>query len=235
MNSNCLSFRMFLLAITLIVVFAPCRAADMSDLKSVESWQNAAPGIWIASLGDMQGELRYTQFAAAPPKHDALNQLSKPKFPFAPSEITYLLTPDNKIMIRIPTGADEKLYGFGLQLDGIKKSRRIMTLNMDHWSKGGGRTHAPEPPGPMSRRSLRLLGQRMSAANSLPRPSPTARFSSPRSTAIRSTPSRPPPARRSGRTPPADASIRRRPILRDACFSAPRTARYSAFAPTTAS
>jgi alpha-D-xyloside xylohydrolase len=48
-------------------------------------------------------------------------------------------------MIRIPTGADEKLYGFGLQLDGIKKSRKIMTLNVDHWSKGGGRTHAPVP------------------------------------------------------------------------------------------
>lgn len=145
MNKDCLSFRMFLIAIALIVVFAPCRAADLSDLKSVESWQNVAPGIWTASLGDMQGELRYTQFAAAPPKLDALNQLSKPKFPFSPSEITYLVTPDNKIMIRIPTGADEKLYGFGLQLDGIKKSRQVMTLNMDHWGKGGGRTHAPVP------------------------------------------------------------------------------------------
>ena len=136
---------MFLIAITLIIVFAPCRAADLTDLKSVESWQNVAPGIWTASLGDMQGELRYTQFAAAPPKYEALNQLSKPKFPFSPSEITYLVTPDNKIMIRIPTGADEKLYGFGLQLDGIKKSRQVMTLNMDHWGKGGGRTHAPVP------------------------------------------------------------------------------------------
>jgi len=145
MNSGCLSFRMFLIAITLIIVLAPCRAADLSDLKSVESWQNIAPGIWRASLGNIQGELRYTQFAAAPPKLDALNELSKPNFPFMPSEITYLVTPDNKIMIRIPTGADEKLYGFGLQLDGIEKSRKVMTLNMDHWSKGGGRTHAPVP------------------------------------------------------------------------------------------
>jgi len=145
MNSDYLSFRVFLIVITLIIVFAPCRAADMSDLKSVESWQNAASGIWIASLGDVQSEMRYTQFAAAPPKHKALNQLSKQKFPFASGQITYLLTQDNKIMIRIPTGADEKLYGFGLQLDGIKKSRKIMTLNVDHWSKGGGRTHAPVP------------------------------------------------------------------------------------------
>ncbi|HIL72214.1 MAG TPA: DUF5110 domain-containing protein, partial [Verrucomicrobia bacterium] len=102
-------------------------------------------GIWTASLGDMGGELRYTQFAAAPPKFEVLNDLSDSKFPFAPDEITYNLTPDNKILLRIPTLADETLYGFGLQLDGIKKSRKVLTLNVDHWSKGGGRTHAPVP------------------------------------------------------------------------------------------
>jgi alpha-D-xyloside xylohydrolase len=145
MNRDFLSFCMFLIAMTLIIFFAPCKAADLSDLKAVESWQNVAPGIWKASLGDIEGELRYTQFAAAGPKLEALNELSKSKFPFALGKITYLVTPDNKVMIRIPTGADEKLYGFGLQLDGIKKSRKIMTLNVDHWSKGGGRTHAPVP------------------------------------------------------------------------------------------
>ena len=136
---------MFRIAILLVLMFAPCQAADMSDLQKVESWQNVAPGIWRVVLGDMKGELRYTQFAAGPPKQDALEKLSKPDFPFAPGEITYLVTPDNKVMIRIPTEADEKLYGFGLQLDGIQKSRQIMTLNVDHWSKGGGRTHAPVP------------------------------------------------------------------------------------------
>jgi alpha-glucosidase (family GH31 glycosyl hydrolase) len=136
---------MVLIEIAMLSVIAQCRAADLSDLKPVDTWQNVAHGIWTASLGDMDGELRYTRFAAAPPKLDALNGLSEPKFPFAPDEISYLVTPDNKIMIRIPTGAGENLYGFGLQLDGIKKSRQVMTLNVDHWSKGGGRTHAPAP------------------------------------------------------------------------------------------
>jgi alpha-glucosidase (family GH31 glycosyl hydrolase) len=145
MNRDRLLLHVLLNAITLLAVFAPCHGAGLGDLKSVEPWQSVAPGIWKAVMGDMQGELRYTQFAAAPPKLDALSQLPEPKFPFMPGEITYLVTPDNKVIIRIPTGADETLYGFGLQLDGIKKSRQVMTLNVDHWSKGGGRTHAPVP------------------------------------------------------------------------------------------
>ena len=144
MKSICPKF-LILEVFALTTVLIPSRAADLSDLKTVDSWQQIANGIWRASLGDMDGELRYSQFAAAPPKEDALKELSAQKFPFAPGEITHLVTRDGKVMVRIPTAADEKLYGFGLQLDGIKKSRKVMTLNVDHWSKGGGRTHAPAP------------------------------------------------------------------------------------------
>lgn len=45
---------MSLIAIALIVMFAPCRAAGLSDLKQVESWQNVARGVWSVVLGDMQ-------------------------------------------------------------------------------------------------------------------------------------------------------------------------------------
>jgi len=38
--------------------------------------------------------------------------------------------------------ADESICGFGLQLDGIKKTSKVLTLNVDHWARGGGRTHA---------------------------------------------------------------------------------------------
>jgi alpha-D-xyloside xylohydrolase len=132
---------MLLLCISVVSI----HAAGLDDLQPVASWQNVAPGIWRAELGDMEGELRYTQFAAAPPRRDTLGTLAPVRFPFASGTIASLVTPDNKVMIRIPTGSDEKLYGFGLQLDGIQKSRRVLTLNMDHWSKGGGRTHAPVP------------------------------------------------------------------------------------------
>jgi len=145
MSRNRWSLPLCIIAVAWSVVSTPCLAADLRDLKPVAPWRNVAPGIWTASMGEMQDELRYTDFAAAPPKNEALDQLSKQKFPFDRGEVTYLITPAGKIMIRIPTDADEKLYGFGLQLDGIQKSRKVMTLNMDHWSKGGGRTHAPAP------------------------------------------------------------------------------------------
>ena len=117
----------------------------MDDLKPIENWTNAAPGIWTGTMGDMTGELRYTDLAADAPVMDALKEKSSPKFPFKKSDITYIKTSDHKVMVRIPTDAKEKLYGFGLQFDGIAKSKKVLTLNMDHWGKGGGRTHAPVP------------------------------------------------------------------------------------------
>ena len=48
-------------------------------------------------------------------------------------------------MIRIPCKPDEKIYGYGLQLDKLNQTSRVLTLNMDHWGLGGGRTHAPVP------------------------------------------------------------------------------------------
>ncbi len=120
-------------------------AADLNDLSPVKNWHEVAEGVWRAELGDLSSEIRYTDLAAAPPRIAALNALSEATFPFSPEAISYLEGPGHKIMVRIPTDEDETLYGFGLQLDGIKKSRKVMTLNVDHWSKGGGRTHAPVP------------------------------------------------------------------------------------------
>ncbi len=120
-------------------------AADLSDLKTVTNWQRVANGVWRAELGSLKGEIRYTDLSAAAPKLDALNALSDSCFPFEKGEIKFLTDSQNQAMVRIPTDEDEVLYGFGLQLDAIKHSRKVMTLNVDHWSKGGGRTHAPVP------------------------------------------------------------------------------------------
>ncbi len=120
--------------------------SDMTDLRPVSEWRPIATGVWRAELGDLSsGEIRYTDLAAAPPRLEAINALSNVEFPFDADAISYFEGPGQKIMVRIPTDVDETLYGFGLQLDGIKKSRKVMTLNVDHWSKGGGRTHAPVP------------------------------------------------------------------------------------------
>jgi alpha-D-xyloside xylohydrolase len=48
-------------------------------------------------------------------------------------------------MLRVPCAPDERLFGFGLQFDGLGRDQGVLTLNVDHWSTGGGRTHAPVP------------------------------------------------------------------------------------------
>ncbi|MBT5925211.1 MAG: alpha-xylosidase [Verrucomicrobia bacterium] len=134
--------------ILVTVIFCGHRSlysADLNDLTTVSSWERIARGVWRAEMGTMEHEIRYSDLAAAPPKIDALNTLSDATFPFASGAISYLEDSNQKVMVRIPTDDDETLYGFGLQLDGIKHSRKVMTLDVDHWSKGGGRTHAPVP------------------------------------------------------------------------------------------
>ena len=120
-------------------------AADLNDLQSVSNWENVASGVWRAELGNMEGEIRYSDLAAAAPRLEALDALPDAEFPFSSDSISFLADKGHQVMVRIPTEPDETLYGFGLQLDGIKHSRKVMTLNVDHWSKGGGRTHAPVP------------------------------------------------------------------------------------------
>ena len=43
-------------------------AADLSDLQSVANWENVPSGVWRAELGSMEGEIRYSDLAAASPR-----------------------------------------------------------------------------------------------------------------------------------------------------------------------
>ncbi|HIB87479.1 TPA: DUF5110 domain-containing protein [Candidatus Poribacteria bacterium] len=114
------------------------------NLTPIENWQSIANGIWKCELGDMRKELRYSNLASEPPRLDRINTLSPAGFPFSSNILSYQKN-DNKITVRIPTEADEQLYGFGLQFDSLKKNKTVLTLNTDHWGKGNGRTHAPVP------------------------------------------------------------------------------------------
>ena len=109
--------------------------SDLNDLSHLKEWDNPVPGVWKASIGDLKNELRYTDIAADKPQMESLGALQPVEFPFKEGEISYLLTPDKTIMVRIPTGKDEKLFGFGLQFDGIIITKRVMTLNVDHWRR----------------------------------------------------------------------------------------------------
>jgi alpha-D-xyloside xylohydrolase len=117
----------------------------LDTLQSLTDWQQPANGVWISSIGEMSNELRYTDLAAEPPRIDRLNTLGNPEFPFAEGDIRYAINPDGRILVRIPCDPDETLYGYGLQLDKVSQTRRVLVLNMDHWAGNDGRTHAPVP------------------------------------------------------------------------------------------
>ena len=122
------------------------QATTLKNLPAVDEWQRPAKGVWSANIGDLSGELRYTELAAEAPRLEALDGLGKPTtFPFPRGAIRYSINPDGRIMVRIPCEPDETLYGYGLQLDKLKQGSRVLELNVDHWSRGGGRTHAPVP------------------------------------------------------------------------------------------
>ena len=118
---------------------------DKSDLTIANNWQEPAAGTWKLELGETDAEMRYTDLAAEKPRLEALKKLGPAKFPFAKSAISTIKTADGKLMVRIPCDADEKIYGFGLQMKNIKSSKKVLELKVDHWKLGGGKTHAPVP------------------------------------------------------------------------------------------
>lgn len=128
----------------LLLSFVCVNSADLSDMQPITSWQQPAPGVWKTTIGKTENERAYTDLAAEPPRLHALEELSEMPFPLAHNDIRAIAT-GQSVTIRIPTQPGEKIYGFGLQFDGLQKSQKVLTLNVDHWAKGGGRTHAPVP------------------------------------------------------------------------------------------
>ena len=107
------------------------------QLEPAKAWEEMAHGVWKLKIGSPDEELSYTSLAGRAPRIEALNALSQVPFPFEKTPLqvgTY--DDDRSIILHIPTAADESIYGFGLQLDGIKKSGKVLDLNVDHWAKG---------------------------------------------------------------------------------------------------
>ncbi len=114
-------------------------------LHPLKGWEQVAPGIWKVNIGEVDKEIAYTSLAVRGPRLAELNALPGMPFPFGKSPIEFLRYDDRMIHVRIPVDKDESIYGFGLQFDGIRKNKQVLELNVDHWARGGGRTHAPVP------------------------------------------------------------------------------------------
>lgn len=124
----------------------PDRTAEtalITSLQPIENWQEIATGVWQGVIGDSSDELRYTDLAAEAPVLNRINQLAPAAFPFEDGAIRYSHDSNDRIMVRIPCEPDEKIYGFGLQLDRVNQTGKVLFLKTDHW--GHGRTHAPVP------------------------------------------------------------------------------------------
>jgi alpha-D-xyloside xylohydrolase len=115
------------------------RIGDMEVLR----WQEKAPGVWSAVIGAPE-EMTYLSFAGAAPKKEALKQMPAVKFPLSKEQCRGLIT-GNRALVRIPLTPDEKMYGLGLQFQGLNRRGRLYHLRVDHYSRGQERTHAPVP------------------------------------------------------------------------------------------
>ena len=134
-----------LFTITLFFGALTSYGAGLEELTTADTPEVIAPGVWRITIGDTSNELRYTDYAAAPPRMETLQAKSSPAYPFADDPISFLKSKDNRVMVRIPAHKNESLFGFGLQFDGIKKTKKVLDLRVDHWGKIQGRTHAPVP------------------------------------------------------------------------------------------
>ena len=111
--------------------------SDMAVLK----WEKVMPGVWKASFGK-QG-LNALDYAEAP-KVKAISELGDTPFPFNMDDTRYQLTP-SRASIRLPLDETEKIYGLGLEFEGINRRGNVYHLKVDHYGGVKGYTHAPVP------------------------------------------------------------------------------------------
>lgn len=123
----------------------PSLPQSLATMTEAPEAVNIAPGVWRIRIGTPEKEISYSRLADRAPRIKELEAYPRQEFPFAPGDIRYTIGADHSIGIRIPAPPHEDIFGFGLQLDGIKKKNRVMDLRVDHWGNGKGQTHAPVP------------------------------------------------------------------------------------------
>ncbi|CAN5804291.1 glycoside hydrolase family 31 protein [soil metagenome] len=107
-------------------------------------WSEAAPGVWKAVLGTPES-VSLLGTAGGRPVVGRLATMPTASFPIARDEISAART-DRRIVVRLPLGPAEKLYGLGLNFTGLQQRGTVKRLHVDHFGgTDNGRTHAPVP------------------------------------------------------------------------------------------
>ncbi len=114
-----------------------------TDIASMESlnWEKIAPGIWKATLGTK--ELAPLDFAGAP-RINEISELGDVAFPFDALDTRGQISSD-RVSVRLPLKEEEKIYGLGLEFQGINRREEVYELKVDHYGGVMGYTHAPVP------------------------------------------------------------------------------------------
>ncbi|MFZ4507408.1 MAG: TIM-barrel domain-containing protein [Fimbriimonas sp.] len=108
-------------------------------------WKQVAPGVWKGVVG-RKDEPTLLSAAVAKPSLEALRELgSKGETALQPFLSSRGGVASDFASVRIPLGADEKLYGLGLQMEGSNRRGGVYHLRVDHYASGNDRLHAPVP------------------------------------------------------------------------------------------
>jgi alpha-D-xyloside xylohydrolase len=83
--------------------------------------------------------------AGNPPRQEALDRLASAEAPFERAAVETERV-EGMTVLRIPLGADERVFGLGLNYQRQNHRERVMHLRVDHYGgKDNGQTHAPVP------------------------------------------------------------------------------------------
>ena len=108
------------------------------------AWQQAAPGVWRATVGTPDA-VSLLGAAGGAPRSAALAQLPAAPFPLDRAAI-HAAARDGRIALRFPLDSSEELYGLGLEFKHVAQRGTVKRLHVDHYAGvDNGRTHAPVP------------------------------------------------------------------------------------------
>ena len=124
-----------------IIVFTT--AAAIAETAEPPRWEEAAPGVWRATIGTPEA-LSLLSASGATPKTKALEAMPVAPFPLDAAAIEGQAIKD-KIALRFPLALDEEVYGLGVDFRSLRRTGNAFQLHVDLWSGQTGRTHAPVP------------------------------------------------------------------------------------------
>ncbi|HEC03982.1 MAG TPA: ABC transporter substrate-binding protein, partial [Phycisphaerales bacterium] len=137
--SSIKSTTILLIAFSISVV-ARSNETSISSMD-VLKWDKVAAGVWKASIG--KKELASMDYAGEP-KLEALADVGDAEFPFEQSATRGQVNASGA-NVRLPLEESEKIYGLGLEFQGINRRSSVYHLKVDHYGGVKGYTHAPVP------------------------------------------------------------------------------------------